>query len=89
MNENTPRQIILFKDGELSATDSALLKAAGYIPIQVATPESVVMLFPDGQKLKGDDIFQAAIKSITGPQSGSEREKFASAVIKSVLKETP
>jgi len=83
------KQIILYKAGSIVSGDLAILKSEGYLPVACKDPNDVSLLFPDGHRLRGDAIFQAAINSIAGPNSGQERERFAFAIIRSLANQKP
>lgn len=83
------KQIILFPKGELAAGDKAALLKADYIPLEVTDPSQVVMLFPNSERLTGDAVTVSALNAITGPNSGHERQRFASSMIAALLRSQP
>lgn len=79
------KQIILYRKGSISQQDKAALKSEGYLPVACADMNDVTVLLPDAQRLKGDDIFQAAIKALSGANSYEERRQFGSEIIRKLL----
>lgn len=62
--ENMSQKIFLYKRGEITPQDKTELKAAGFLPVSCKDINNVAIMFPDLQKIKGDEIMNAALAAI-------------------------
>lgn len=83
------RQVIIFAKGQIDGEDKKLLIDAGYVPIEVENPESVIFATPNLTNLGGDGVLRAALKAMQNRESSGERQRFAEYIMAEILKAQP
>jgi hypothetical protein len=73
------RLVLIFPRGSLQAKDRERLSRAGYVAVEADDPTKVVVTIPGAPVITDNDITSAALQSISGGGSSTERERFFTA----------